>query len=235
LVDSSNSVPPTLSIGYYSPGWPLAGVRNGIVTYVTTVTSTLKEMGHEVTILAGRLVERTTDESVYDLEQAQASDSMARRAMDSLRFRIAPQSTQQHIVRRSLLMLVRRAIAERGIQVLEMEETFGWARWLRPATSIPICVRLHGPWFLNGTATGVPDDEAFRDRIREEGQAIRVADAVTAPSRDVLARVRDFYGLALPEAEVIPAPTWPVPVPERWRLEQCNPNQVLFVGRFDRH
>jgi glycosyltransferase involved in cell wall biosynthesis len=131
--------------------------------------------------------------------------------------------------------MVRRAIAERGIQILEMEETFGWAGWLRPAVSVPICVRLHGPWFLNGKATGVPDDEIFRQRVREEGQAIRVADAVTAPSRDVLQRVRDFYGLALPEAEVIPAPTWPVPVPERWRLEQCNPNQVLFVGRFDRH
>src|SRR5262249_20946668 len=128
----------------------------------------------------------------------------------------------------------RRAVAERGIQILEMEETFGWARWLRPAVSIPICVRLHGPWFLSGAAAGVPDDDDFRERIREEGRAIRVADAVTAPSRAVLERVRDYYGLPLPEAEVIPNPTWPIPVPERWRLEGCEPNQVLFVGRFDR-
>jgi glycosyltransferase involved in cell wall biosynthesis len=133
------------------------------------------------------------------------------------------------------MSMVRRAVAERGIQILEMEETFGWARWLRPAISIPICVRLHGPWFLNGKAAGAHEDDKFRKRAWEEGQAIRIADAVTAPSRDVLERVRDFYGFALLEAEVIPAPTRPVPVPERWRLEECNPNQVLFIGRFDRH
>ena len=30
-------------------------------------------------------------------------------------------------------------------------------------------------------------------------------------------------------------PTKLVPVIERWRLEDCNPKEVLFVGRFDRH
>jgi glycosyltransferase involved in cell wall biosynthesis len=116
-----------------------------------------------------------------------------------------------------------------------MEESFGWARWVRQAIPIPVCVRLHGPWFLNGAALGAPDDNAFRERVREEGRAIRGADAVTAPSRDVLEQVRNFYGIALPEAEVIPAPTWRVPAAERWRLEDCDPKQVLFIGRFDRH
>ena len=116
-----------------------------------------------------------------------------------------------------------------------MEESFGWGQWVSKVTAIPVCVRLHGPWFLNGSVLGVPDDNKFRERVYEEGRAIRTAAAVTAPSRDVLEQVRGFYGLALPEAEVIPNPIWPVPVAERWRLEGCDPNQVLFIGRFDRH
>jgi glycosyltransferase involved in cell wall biosynthesis len=131
--------------------------------------------------------------------------------------------------------MVRRAIAEQGIQIIEMEESFGWARWIREATQTPVCVRLHGPWFLNGSALGVPNDAEYRERVLAEGEAIRVANAVTAPSRNVLEQVRGFYGLALPEAEVIPAPTLPVPVAERWRLENSDLRQVLFIGRFDRH
>ena len=34
---------------------------------------------------------------------------------------------------------------------------------------------------------------------------------------------------------MIHPPTSPVPLADRWRLEGCDPRQVLFVGRFDRH
>jgi glycosyltransferase involved in cell wall biosynthesis len=247
-VDPRNVVPSSLSIGYYSPGWPVTAFANGIVGYVAALAPTLKAMGLQVTILAGEVAgsraatlrvpgdpRPAVDESVYDIQQVRASRSMPRRAVDGLWYRVAPQSALKYINRRCLLTTVRRAVAERGIQIFEMEETFGWARWVREVSSIPVCVRLHGPWFLNGPALGVPEDDAFRERVREEGRAIRVANAVTAPSRDVLEQVRNFYGLALPEAEVIPPPTWPVPATERWRLEDCDPKQVLFIGRFDRH
>ena len=118
--------------------------------------------------------------------------------------------------------------------MIEMEESFGSARWIRGATSIPVCVRLHGPWFITGSVLGVPNDADYRERVRAEGEAIRAAHAITAPSRNVLEQVRDFYGLTLGEAEVIPTPTSPVPTVERWRLEDCDSKQVLFIGRFDR-
>jgi glycosyltransferase involved in cell wall biosynthesis len=232
VTDSASS---PLSIGFYSPGWPLAAFRNGIVTYVATIAPTLRAMGHQVSILAQEVAYGTGDEAVYDIQQVHATRGMPRRAVDGLWYRVAPHSAYRHMIRRSLSTTVRRAVAERGIQIIEMEESFGWARWVRRATSLPVCVRLHGPWFLNGTAAGVPNDSAFRERVRDEEQAIREADAVTAPSQNVLEQVRDFYGLALPEAEVILPPTWPVPTAERWRLEDCDPKQVLFIGRFDRH
>jgi glycosyltransferase involved in cell wall biosynthesis len=192
-------------------------------------------MGHNVTIVTSQAAEKTAGESIYDTYQAQASQSVARRAIDGLWYRVAPRSASKHISSRLLLTTVRRAIAEQGIQIFEMEESFGMARLVRQATSVPVCVRLHGPWFLNGLALGVPQDEAFRKRVREEGRAINDADAVTAPSRDVLEQVRDFYALGLPEAEVIPNPTPPILPTERWQLENCDPKQILFIGRFDRH
>ena len=126
-----------------------------------------------------------------------------------------------------------RAIAEHDLDIFEMEETFGWARWLRKTSPIPICVRLHGPWFLNGRALGVPEDEGFRRRVEEEGRAIRDADLITAPSRDVLEQTRAFYGLALDDAEVIPDPA--PRMTEHWHLNDADPKRILFVGRFDRH
>ena len=234
-MDRTESTPIPLSIGLYSPGWPLSALRNGIVTSVTTLAQTFRAMGHHVTILAGQVAEGTAEETVYDLQEGTRSRSMARRVVDPLWYRIAPRSAFRSITRRSLLRMVRRARAERGLQVIEMEESFGWARWIVEETPIPVCVRLHGPWFLNGSVLGVPEDIEYHDRVREEGEAIRLAHAVSAPSRNVLEQVRAFYGLELPEAEVIPAPTLPVPASERWRWGDCEPNQVVFIGRFDRH
>src|SRR5262249_34216264 len=109
------------------------------------------------------------------------------------------------------------------------------AEALRQAVRIPITVRLQGPWFLNGTALGIPQDRAFRYRVAREEVAIRRAVAVTASSRDALEQTRRHYGVALQPAEGIPTPSGPVPAADRWRSEECEPATVLFTGRFDRH
>ena len=136
---------------------------------------------------------------------------------------------------RSMVGTLRRAIAERDIQLVEVEESFGMATWLQRALSIPVCVRLHGPWFLNGPAVGGAGDVGFRRRVSAEGRAIADAVALTSSSLDVLERTRAFYGLALEQAQVIHPPTTPVPAADQWRLEGCDPRQILFIGRFDRH
>ena len=58
-------------------------------------------------------------------------------------------------------------------------------------------------------ALGVPEDEGFRRRVEEEGRAIRDADLITAPSRDVLEQTRAFYGLAHPRCRSHPLPGTP--------------------------
>lgn len=224
----------SLSIGLMSPGWPREAFSNGIVTYVATVAPQLRDMGHRVAIVAAQVADGARDGSVYDVQQALAARSLVRRAMDGLWYRIAPGPVARRLTRRAVVETARRATAERALHLLEMEESFGWAYWVRRAIAVPVCVRLHGPWFLAGPAIGATEDDAFRIRLRDEGRAIATADAVSAPARDVLQRVRAFYGIGLEKAEVIPNPTAPVPPDQRWTLEACQRRRVLFVGRFDR-
>ena len=230
-----HSYPSSLSIGYLSPGWPLDAFPNGVVSYVADMADQLPRMGHCVTVMAAQVASREPDQQVYDLGRARVSQGLARRILNAFSCRISPQRTEFHAHCRAITAVLARAIAERGVQLFELEESFGFAHWLRRGLSIPVCVRLHGPWFLNGRADRVQEDRAFRHRVIEEGRGISEADAVSAPSLDVLERTRAYYGLALEDAEIIPPPTPPILPSSRWRLDECDPNLILFIGRFDRH
>lgn len=224
-----------LSIGYFSPGWPLDAFPNGVVSYVVDMDRRLRAAEHRVTVVASQIAGGPHNTTLYSLQQARSSRRLWRCIVDGVGYRIAPRWTTDRIERHVLVGTIRRAIAERDIQLFEMEEAFGWPWWVRRAISVPVCVRLHGPWFLNSPALGLPEDDMFRRRVIAEGRAIADADAVTAPSHDVLERTRAYYGLPLRGAVVIPPPTPAIPEYQRWRLEDCDPNLVLFIGRFDRH
>ena len=234
-MDHQTSAVRPLSIGYFSAGWPLDGFPNGIVSYVADMAIQLREMGHRVAIVTADVAGKVQDSSVYDMQLIRQRRGLARRVLEGVAYRIRPHWTLHQSYRRVLVTMVRRAIAERDIGIFEMEESFGWPWWLSGATSIPICVRLHGPWFIAGRAEGVPEDAAFRRRVAAEGRAIATAKALSSSSRDVLEQTRVYYELPLEDAEVIYPPTAPVPAAEQWRLEDSDPYQVLFVGRFDRY
>jgi glycosyltransferase involved in cell wall biosynthesis len=231
-MDPSSS---TFSIGYLSPGWPRETFSNGVLSYVADMADQMKRMGHQVTIVAGRVVGETSGTPVYDVPLARQGRRLGQRVLEGIATRIVPRWSIDQIGRRLLVKVIRRAVTEQSIQIFEMEEAFGRAASVCRAISIPLCVRLHGPWFLNGEAEGIVEDREFRRRVRREGQAIASASAVSSSSRDVLERTRAYYNLALRDAEVIYPPSCLVLPAEQWRLEECNPNQILFVGRFDRH
>ena len=224
-----------LSIGYISPAWPPDKFSNGIITYVSTLSNQLSLMDCKATVLAHYLAAGDRGESVYHLHPDPPAGGIARSTLAKLARRIAPQWTSDRIVLHGLVSTIHRAIVERGLQIVELEESFGWASRLQEALPIPVCIRLHGPWFLNGAALGVADDKDFRKRVAREGRALELVRAITAPSLDVLERTRNFYGLPLESAAVIPNPVDPIPPDRRWRSDRCDPKQILFVGRFDRH
>lgn len=223
-----------ISIGLYSSGWPPQRRANGLISYVAAVTEGLEALGHRVTILSPDVSGGESDPRVLRLVE-EPRRSPARRLADRAWSLLAPRAYRVCRLGPGIAEAIAKGVRDRGIQILEMEEAFGWAETVSRAVPVPVSVRLHGPWFANGTALGVPDGPEFRERVAREGRAIGQAAGVTAPSRDVLERTRAHYGLALDHAEVIPNPTRHVPPQDRWKPEDREPGRILFAGRFDRH
>jgi glycosyltransferase involved in cell wall biosynthesis len=222
-----------LSLAFYSPSWPPGNDSNGIVTYVGTIVAGLQAQGHVVSLISPSVARGTTAEGIYSLEEYHAKRTLPDRLLDRLTRLRGSDQLLARVACRTIAAATRRAVSERGVQLLEMEETFGWPLTVRPRIPIPLVVRLHGPWFLTGPANGHPTDASLHARARKEGLALRAADGVTAPSLDVLERTRAYYGLALEHAEVIPNPVPAAPAWSYWKPTECKPYEILFIGRFD--
>jgi glycosyltransferase involved in cell wall biosynthesis len=222
-----------LSVGFVVPGWPPDSFANGIVTSVGAVVGGVRRAGHRALILAQQ-VDGRAGESVRHLGEMNSGRSPLRWLSNSLAYRINPDRATMARQGRLIREAVEDPSTLRPVELIEMEESFGWSRGVQRELSIPVVVRLHGPWFLTGAANGSSEDIRSRRRIEAEGRAIAEAFAVTSPSRDVLDRTRAYYGLRLDEAEVIPNPVAPCAIEHRWPSDDVDPNLILFIGRFDR-
>src|ERR1700722_7629780 len=222
-----------LRVAFLTPAWPVDAAANGIVTYVDSIAAELRRQGHQVCILRGFSNDAGSEADVFPVGREELS-ALAR-IRHGLTFRIRPSEAMRQRYGRAVVQAARRAIAQRGVELLEMEESFGWVQLVKPRLPIPVVVRLHGPYFANGPALGVPADAAFRRRIRQEGVGIARADAASAPSREILERTKVFYGLPLTGAALIPNAGPAVPTEHRWSRSLCDLSRLLFIGRFDRH
>lgn len=222
-----------MKVLYYTPGWPVSDFSNGIVSYLNFLLPSLRQRGVDPLLVAGEIgashqgdarVIRRSDRSVDQVIE------LSRRLV----YRISP-SLASDLSFRAQLYLAGRELRRKGsIDLVEMEESFGVAAALAAGASAPLIVRLHGPAFLTRPPNGASTDPSLADIVRREGRLIACADGISAPSRDVLERVRSRYSLPLRDAVVIPNPG---PVPSKsneWRLEDAEPGNILFVGRFDR-
>ncbi|RUL84932.1 glycosyltransferase family 4 protein [Tautonia sociabilis] len=229
----------SLVVGLYCVGWPPSAFANGIVTYVDAIAEGMRALGHRPVILAGTVsepAERREGIPVIDLKPLETPDVPARLA-DALASRLRGRSgwVSPRWIGRALRKVARRTDGRPRLDVLEVEESFGLPGMVAGRVRVPVVARLHGPWFLTGPYQGVdPSAPEFEARVRAEGRGLRRSAAITAPSRDVLARSAAHYGLPAGSGEVIPNPVRPVPPEARWRAEGCEPEHILFVGRFDR-
>jgi glycosyltransferase involved in cell wall biosynthesis len=214
-------------VAFFSPGWPPESFANGIVGYVEHIRKGLETLGVQSRVLA---FEGTGD---ILIPGSLARKGLVPRLAVAALWRLLPRHAQFAAMAADAIVALRDASARERIDLCEIEESFGVARWVKHLSPTPIVVRLHGPWFVNGPPRGARDDAAFRLRVKREGQAIAAADAVTSPSQDVLDRVREHYGLALADAQVIPNPGPEVDAASRWRADAARPGHILFVGRFD--
>jgi len=221
----------SISLAYICPRWPSSAVANGIVMYIEAITAGLRSRGHKTTLME----EVADSDGLYDLTNFTESGNVLGRVFDRLERRVRPRRSLERRSCRSIIAACRRAIRERGVQLLEIEESFGWSLPLQRALPIPLVVRLHGPWFLNGAVKNVSNDRQFHKRVRAEGKAIAEAAWITSSSRDVLEQTRAYYNMPLERAEVIHPPAPRIAAEDRWRSEGRDPQLLLFVGRFDRH
>jgi len=116
----------------------------------------------------------------------------------------------------------------------EIEESFGWSRAISDLKILPVVVRLHGPWFLNGAFDENRRNRPSLRRIAREGRGIDNCALVTSPSREVLQAVRSYYGLPLEDSVVVKNPFACAQEGKKWTVQSCDRDRILFVGRFDR-
>jgi glycosyltransferase involved in cell wall biosynthesis len=218
-----------------SPGWPPDRFANGIVTYVDAMRAGLESLGVEVRVVTGRIEGPATDEGLVLLSDPRSIPLIPQKRLKRLSMRALGDDFSSIDSARRMVRTIRGLEPSFQPDILEMEESFGVPRRISKKIDLPIVVRLHGPWFLNGDALGVPKDRTYQRRVELEGLAIKEAIAITSPSEDLLDKVRRFYGFALPNAEVIPNPAPEVEEADRWKLSDCDPNLIVYVGRFDRH
>jgi len=222
-----------MNIAMVSPGWPIEEYPNGIIAYVATMKKALDATSN-VWVLSSRIAKIEHNNSVVLIPKKKDQSNW-----NKLVSKIPGPYTEIFIYN-NLWSRISYAINEAIVSIspkpdiIEIEESFGIAKWLTKYTDIPIVTRLHGTWFIHGPIDGKESEADFKIRVKSEGYALELSQGVTSPSINLLAKVRDFYNLPLEHAAVIPNPISPVTEENRWIT---NPKKqiILFVGRFDAH
>jgi glycosyltransferase involved in cell wall biosynthesis len=216
-----------MHIAFWSPGWPLEKYQNGIITYVHWMKRELEQQGHRVSIFTDLLDSSSSEPRIHRVHRS-VWDRIVRRLTG---WRV-PKGNEvfgySKVIAREMLRVHHRD----PIDVVEMEESFGWFADIARRTAIPLVVKLHGPAFLSLVEDEV-DTPFGREKIEREGRALKVASAVASPSKSTLESTVERYSLnPRVRAHVVNPLMMDADTP-LWRLEACDRNTILFVGRFD--
>jgi glycosyltransferase involved in cell wall biosynthesis len=221
---------PNLRIAFVTPAWPASRTQNGIATYVDAMRRGLADLGVASAAIA------------WDCEPGGDPDVLAHARGRALpwRLRLRTALLARLPGGRGLGPVVADGIAEAArtldrrapLSAIEIEESFGIPALLADRAPAPVVVRLHGPWFLTGAASGAALDTGFHRRVAAEWRGMQRAAAVIAPTRALLAAVEQRHGAPLPRAVVLPNPG-PAPTPTPlWRRD--GPRRIAHIGRFER-
>jgi len=229
-----------MKIGYLSPGWPHENFPNGIVKYLDTITKELDRQGHDCFVFSSNIYEKSKYPNVVDLSETRdhfkssGVNKIIQKISNKLGLKNFSEKDESFVNNFAFDMRKLERKDSRDFDILEMEESFGWAEDVVNKINVPVIVKLHGPWFLNGAALGVKKNKAFFKRIEAEGRGICAAAGIASPSKCVLEKVREYYGIELPNAQVLPNPIVNVCEEKKWTFSSCKKNQILFIGRFDK-
>ncbi|KAF0115353.1 MAG: glycosyltransferase [Rhodobacteraceae bacterium] len=215
-----------LRIGLVTPAWPGTATANGIASAVAHLATGLTAIGHDVTIIAHWV------DAPHDDPRVIVLDDQPVPLVGRLLFRLFPDRVIRRAIIARFIKATRAAIDRHGIEVLLMEETFGWAGEIRRAVPIPVVATLHGPHWLHRAIPGRPRRGPDARRENWEAAGLHRIDGLIAPSRSVQDQTGVEWGLPNLPTTVIGNPvSLDRSAPPAARLTVPH---LLFVGRFDR-
>lgn len=230
--------------GFFSPGWPLSYMPNGIVSYIENIISGFANEDIatkiEPVVLTSKLAGLEVNNQLIDISKFAKNTPIYQHLIDKLLYTINIPITES--IKYQRLMLPEAHTILQGLQhlrtpldILEIEESFGVASLLIRKSKFPIVTRLHGPWFIHGPIMKFDKASNYNLRVLKEGEGIIQSHGITSPSLDVLEKTRAFYNIDLPNAKVIPNPVGEVNSENLWHYNVKNEAYILVVGRFDLH
>jgi glycosyltransferase involved in cell wall biosynthesis len=188
----------------------------------------LERAGHRVTIFTGLAAPPVGGANIHVVRDSRASRPLLDRLAGILRspaywsfgFGKAIASAMSDVHRRD------------PIDVIEMEESFGWFDDVRRNCGVPLIVKLHGPAFLSLIPQEL-DTHFGREKVLREGKALQSANAIIAPSRVTLELTIARYQLSPQLTAQVVNPIGGAEKVPVWSLMSCERDTALFVGRFD--
>jgi glycosyltransferase involved in cell wall biosynthesis len=217
---------PRMHIALYSPAWGASAHPSGIITYVRFMREELMRLGHRVSVFTNGA--QTPGDDVHPVLVPPLMALASR-----IRGRIWP--AKPGILRwgDAIAHSMRAVHRVDPIDVIEMEESFGWFASVLRRVPVPMVVKLHGPAFQ----TLVEEDSRTpfaAAKIEAEGRGLRVAPVITAPSQLTLDSTIQRYGLRPRIARRVANPLSLPPGTAAWQVHECDPDTLLFIGRFDK-
>lgn len=220
-----------MHIALYSPAWPLQQFQNGIITYVHVMKIELERLGHRVSVFTPVLHESAAiEEHVHHVATGKGT-LWVRAARRLFRPGGLVESDNQRFAE-AIASAILRVHGRDPIDLIEMEESFGWFSHVERSTSLPLLVKLHGPAFLSYVDTELKGQFAQK-RIELEGKALARASTILSPSRLTLSQTLERYALSPALATHIVNPLVADDATPLWTLDACDRSVILFVGRFD--
>ncbi|MEO9827663.1 MAG: glycosyltransferase family 4 protein [Paracoccaceae bacterium] len=217
-----------MNIVLYVPMWPPKLAPNGIVTYASTLVPALRRLGHTVHIITP--IKTGADSFATELIQSSPIEKMIARFIRAY----SEHDSYYYTYTRRILRTLRQLADINDIDIIEMEESFGWCAAISEMSSFPVVVRLHGPWFMVGSAGNMPlDTPANQSRLKREGDGVALAAGVSAPSHYVLKASVNYYRQQYANTSIIPNAIEQFDDDYLWKEKNADWNRLIFVGRFD--
>ena len=217
-----------MHIAFLSPTWPPGLFPNGIVTYVNWMRRGLMAQGHRVSVFTGVVDPAGTYPALHQIER-----SLRRRMVDIARVRLLGHRRSVFDAGDVIADAIRKVHQRDPFDVIEMEESFGWAAAVARQTGIPMVVKLHGPAFMHLVEEDLATPHG-QEKVLREGVALSSLPVIIAPALFTLRKTLTRYGLQPKIGQQVVNPVALAEGAPLWQFDVCERDTILFVGRFDK-